>query len=127
MTVANVTRRIRWEAAHFLPPPHEGKCARVHGHSWSAEVEMRGPLQEDGQERGMVVDMGDVGRYFTRELEPHLDHQLLNDTIPEDYQPPTTENVARYLLDCFTDAGFPVIRVTVRETENQTATAWAGD
>lgn len=123
MSQPEVTRRIRWEAAHYLPPPHEGKCARLHGHSWSAEVVLRGDLQEEGQERGMIVDMGEVGRHFRDNLEPHLDHHVLNDTLPEAYQPPTTENVARYLLDHYREAGFPVVRVVLRETENQTATA----
>lgn len=120
---SQVTRRIRWEAAHYLPPPHEGKCARMHGHSWSAEVVLAGDLQDDGQETGMIVDMGKVGDHFRENLEPHLDHHVLNETLPADYQPPTTENVARYLLDHYRAAGFPAVSVTVRETENQTATA----
>lgn len=115
-----VARRIRWEAAHYLPQ-HPGNCANVHGHSWSAEVVISGEVAADG----MVRDMGDVAAYFRDTLEPLLDHQLLNDTIPAAYQPPSTENVARYLLDAYAGAGFAVVKVTVRETENQTATVWA--
>lgn len=124
MNHADVSRRIRWEAAHFLPDD-PGKCGRVHGHSWSAEVVLRGPVQGSGPEAGMVVDMGKVGRYFRDELEPMLDHQLLNDTLPPEYLPPSTENVARFVCDAYAAAGFPVVWVTVRETENQQATHYA--
>jgi 6-pyruvoyl-tetrahydropterin synthase len=56
-----------------------------------------------------------------------LDHRALNDTLPDEFLPPTTENVARFLLAVFRGAGFPVVRVTVRETENQEATAFHAD
>lgn len=115
-----ITRRVRWEAAHYLPD-HKGACSRIHGHSWSAEVVLAGDVQADG----MIRDMGDVAAHFADHLEPLLDHHLLNDTLPDEYQPPSTENVAAYLLNAYTEAGFGVVRVTVRETENQTATAWA--
>lgn len=115
-----VTRRLRFEAAHRLPD-HRGKCSNLHGHSWTADVTVQGPVQDDG----MVVDMGQIARFFRDELEPHMDHAYLNDTLPVTYHPPSTENVARYLLDCYAAAGFPVACVTVRETENQTATVHA--
>lgn len=113
---AEVTRRVRFEAAHFLPG-YSGACSRMHGHSWQAEIVCEGEVGSDG----MLVDMGRIAQFFRSNLEPHLDHALLNDTIPL----PTTEHVARYLLEAYTSAGFPVVRVTVRETENQTATVHA--
>lgn len=119
-----VTRRIRWEAGHYLPG-HDGDCGRVHGHSWEAFVTVRGPQQTEGSEAGMVIEMGRLAEFFKTELEPRLDHRVLNDTLPDQWKPPTTENVARYLLAEFTAAGFPVTKVKVRETENQTATAFA--
>lgn len=114
-----ITRRVRWEAAHYLTD-YDGPCSRIHGHSWSAEVVVEGQVAESG----LIRDMGDVAAYFRTNLEPLLDHQLLNDTLPDAYLPPTTENVARYLLDEFSRE-FAVARVTVRETENQTATCYA--
>lgn len=119
-----VTRRIRWEAGHYLPG-HDGDCGRPHGHSWEAWVTVRGSQQTGGSEAGMVIEMGRLAEFFKTDLEPQLDHHVLNDRIPEPFLPPTTENVARYLLHAFRQAGFPVARVKVRETENQTATAFA--
>lgn len=74
---------------------------------------------------GMVVDMGAIADFFRDKLERHMDHAYLNDTLPDAYQPPSTENVARFVLDRYVSGGFPVSRVTVRETENQTATVRA--
>jgi 6-pyruvoyltetrahydropterin/6-carboxytetrahydropterin synthase len=116
-----VTRRVRFEAAHYLPDD-PGKCGRVHGHSWQAWITVAGPPQPGGPEEGMVVEMGRVAALFRDHLEPGLDHQLLNETLPPEYLPPTTENVAAYLLDRYRLAGFPVVRVRVAETENQSAT-----
>ncbi len=114
---ARVTRRVRWEAAHYLPN-HPGSCRHVHGHSWVAEVAVEGEI--DAQ-TGMIVDMGDLAAFFRTELEPVLDHAMLNDVIAL----PTTENVALWLIDRYRAAGFPVAQVTVRETENQSATVFA--
>lgn len=118
-----VTRRIRWEAAHVLPG-HPGECGRIHGHSWQAWVTVAGEQQTEGDEAGMVVEMGRLADYFKTDLEPGLDHRHLNDTLPDKFLPPTTENVAQFILTMFRAAGFPVVRVTVQETENQQATAF---
>lgn len=117
---AEVTRRVRFEAAHYLPD-YEGLCSRLHGHSWSAEIVCAGPVQGAGSERGMVVDMSQIAQHFKTYLEAQLDHALLNDVIGT----PSTENVASYIMASYVGAGFPVVRVTVRETENQTATVFA--
>jgi 6-pyruvoyltetrahydropterin/6-carboxytetrahydropterin synthase len=121
-----VTRRIRFEAAHHLPQ-HPAECARVHGHSWQAWVTVRGPVVDEGEEQGMVLDMGRLAEFFRSDVEPGLDHRQLNDTLPEEFLPPSTENVARFLLAVFRGAGFPVVRVRVAETENQSATAYHND
>lgn len=113
----DVTRRVRFEAAHLLPG-HKGMCSNLHGHSWIALITVSGELRADG----MVIDMGQIAAFFRDELEPHMDHSYLNETLPSTYQPPSTENVARYLFDCYAAAGYPVVRVTVHETENQSAT-----
>lgn len=121
MMKSQITRRVRFEAAHFLPN-HPSKCRFMHGHSWQAWITLEGEVQEDGEDKGLIVDMGDVGRFFAQSLEPGLDHCLLNESMPIEYMPPTTENVARFLFDRFSEKFPQVIEVTVHETENQTAT-----
>lgn len=119
-----VTRRIRFEASHHLPGYH-GLCSHRHGHSWEAWITVAGELQTEGPEKGMVCDMGKIAEYFKTVLEAQLDHTDLNGSLPDPFYPPTTENVARFLMASYLGAGFPVVRVTVRETENQTATVTA--
>jgi 6-pyruvoyltetrahydropterin/6-carboxytetrahydropterin synthase len=119
-----VTRRVRWEAAHYLPF-FDGDCSKMHGHSWSAEITLTGDLERAGSEHGMVMDMGKVAKHFKVVLEAQMDHACLNDILPARFQPPSTENVARFIMASYLGAGFPVVRVTVRETENQTATVYA--
>lgn len=119
-----VTRRVCFAAAHHLPS-YVGDCAIVHGHNWEAEITVAGGLHFDGPEQGMVMDMARIKRHFSTHLEMMLDHADLNKTLPPEFQPPTTENVARYLMASYLGFGFPVVRITVRETENQTATVTA--
>lgn len=119
-----VTRKVRFESAHFLPD-YDGACQRLHGHSYTAHVTVTGDrLQSDGGEAGMLIDMGTLGAYFKEHLEPMLDHQVLNETLPQKYHPVTAENIALFLFDEFGNE-FSVASVTVWETENQAATVCA--
>lgn len=123
-----VTRRFRFSAAHYLPE-HPGDCRNVHGHNWSAYVTCElGELRRDGGQQGMVIEI-DRLKDVWENLLGALDHSTLNDRLPVDYQPPTTENVAAFILSVFTDALMTdpcrVVSVRVVETENNEATAWA--
>ena len=47
---------VTFEAAHRLPNVPAGhKCARLHGHSYRAEIRVEGPVGED---TGWVMDFG---------------------------------------------------------------------
>lgn len=48
---------------------HKGKCARLHGHTYRAEIWMQGDVNPD---TGFVVDFGDV-----KDLVNEWDHRLL--------------------------------------------------
>ena len=65
-------KEFRFEASHRLPF-HQGKCARLHGHSWTLEVEVEGPVDPL---TGMVMDFADINSY----IDPvvwELDHHHL--------------------------------------------------
>lgn len=47
-----IEKEFRFEASHVLPK-HEGKCARLHGHSWVLRVAVEGPVDP---ENGFVLD-----------------------------------------------------------------------
>jgi 6-pyruvoyltetrahydropterin/6-carboxytetrahydropterin synthase len=101
MTV--ITKEFWFEAAHMLPY-HDGKCARLHGHSYRCEVDINGdiilpdPLLNmsgtlNGRKRrgtahpdhnpkmGFVMDFGDVSEFLKRINDQFLDHYFLNETL----------------------------------------------
>ncbi|NWF95762.1 MAG: 6-pyruvoyl tetrahydropterin synthase family protein [Candidatus Thorarchaeota archaeon] len=63
-------RRMTFSAAHFVVS--EGECECLHGHNYSVEVTVSGPLDE----QGMVLDFRKV-QDEVAEVCRHLDHRLL--------------------------------------------------
>ena len=114
-----LTKEFRFEAAHKLPL-HDGKCARLHGHSWKMRVIVQGPdLHVAGPKTGMLVDYSDVSKLVQPLLESHLDHHYLNDTTG--LKNPTSEGLARWIFDCLhpqfnKDMFLKLIAVEVDET-----------
>lgn len=80
------------EAAHRLPNVPSGhKCARLHGHSWSIEVAIEGPV---GDDTGWVMDYADLKAAF-QPIHDRIDHNYLNE-IPG-LENPTSERLAVWL------------------------------
>ncbi len=92
-----LTKRATFEASHQLPH-HDGKCARLHGHSWQVVVEVRGEtLRTDGPQRGMLVDFYRIGEPLRKLVEAKLDHYHLNESTG--LANPTSEELARWIYD----------------------------
>ena len=90
-----LTKEFKFEAAHRLPH-HDGKCQRLHGHSWRLVVAVDGrQVHQSGPKRGMVIDYGDIKRVVNPLIEEKLDHHYLNDTLG--MENPTSELVAQWL------------------------------
>ncbi|HEX6509206.1 MAG TPA: 6-carboxytetrahydropterin synthase QueD [Chloroflexota bacterium] len=114
MASYTLKKRFTFEAAHFLPH-HEGKCRRLHGHSWVGWVEVTGNgLHPDGPQAGMVMDFGCISAVVKPMVDDYLDHHCLNDTLP--LASPTSEAVAAWICSHLTEKGLPVSAVTVEET-----------
>ena len=91
---AELAREFSFESAHYLPNvPDEHKCGRMHGHSYTVEVQVRGAVDH---ESGFVQDFGDLSPAFAP-ISEQLDHRLLNDI--EGLQNPTSEHLARWMWD----------------------------
>jgi 6-pyruvoyltetrahydropterin/6-carboxytetrahydropterin synthase len=83
---------IRYEliAGHWLPKVPQGhKCSRPHGHNYTVEIELSGPVQDNG----FIIDFFDLDTVVKPMLD-RCDHQMLNDI--EGLENPTAENIAAW-------------------------------
>lgn len=107
MTDATISRKYDFEAAHFLPKVREEhKCRNIHGHSYTYEVFVTGPVQESGPEEGMVVDFDRLDSVASA-LKRQVDHTLLNESL---HANPTVELVTPLVYARFAEA-LPGLRV----------------
>ena len=85
---------FRFEASHQLPH-HDGKCQRLHGHSWLGTVFVEvNYLETVGPKQGMGVDYGDIKSAVERVVN-QLDHHHLNDR----FENPTSEIIAHWVYE----------------------------
>ena len=110
-----IYKEFRFEAAHRLPH-HDGKCRRLHGHSWVGRVYVRGnKLIKDGSKQGMIIDYGDITQYIQPLLDNFLDHYYLNESMG--LENPTSEAIARWIFEKLEKANLPGLdSVEIRET-----------
>jgi 6-pyruvoyltetrahydropterin/6-carboxytetrahydropterin synthase len=88
-----IGKRFTFAAAHQLRGLPEGhKCSRLHGHTYTAEVELSA---RDLTPPGFVTDFANLGP-FGRHLEEKFDHRNLSETL--DFEP-TAENLARHFFE----------------------------
>lgn len=116
---------------------YAGKCRHLHGHNGKAVITLEAPSLD---RLGMVVDFAEVKRVIGNWVDDTLDHKMLlhrdDPVIPElrrQGEPfveldvnPTAENIARLIFERAAAAGFPVVEVTLWETENSCATYRGG-
>ena len=107
----DVFKVFTFEAAHRLPNvPADHKCGRLHGHSFHAEVHVRGDV---GRETGWVVDFADIKKAF-KPLYEQLDHNYLNEI--EGLWNPTSESLAAWIWRHLEPTLPGLRKVVVRET-----------
>jgi 6-pyruvoyltetrahydropterin/6-carboxytetrahydropterin synthase len=121
-----VSREIEFCYGHRLIN-YDGKCRHLHGHNGLAVITLEAPSLD---ERGMLVDFGEIKRDVQRWIDENLDHNLLlcqDDPILPVLQQqgervfvmstnPTAENIAKLIFDRAKDAGLPVVEVLLWET-----------
>ncbi len=110
-----LTRRIDFSASHrvWRPDWDEERNRQAfgprasgagHGHNYSLEVTLRGPVDED---TGMVIDLKQLKLVIDREIGARFDHRNLNEDTPYFRERvPTAENFARVIFDLL-DAALP--------------------
>lgn len=73
-----VSKEFTFDAAHHLHC-YEGKCKNLHGHTYKVIFGISGLVDDIG----LVIDFGDIKEIWKEEIEVHLDHRYLNDTLPK--------------------------------------------
>jgi 6-pyruvoyltetrahydropterin/6-carboxytetrahydropterin synthase len=117
-----ISKTFSIEAAHRLPHVPEGhKCARLHGHSFRITLHVRGPLDP---KLGWIVDFAELTRAF-EPLHALLDHRYLNEVPGLDN--PTSENLARFVLERIRLPAGEVCAVSVAETCSSQCTVYVDD
>src|SRR5579864_8219369 len=105
--IAHLSRRYLFSASHRLHNPEMsaeenqatyGKCNNPygHGHNYTLEVTVSGPVDE---RTGMVCNLVDLDGFVEREVLARYDHENLN-TLKEFAQNvPTTENLCMQIYE----------------------------
>ena len=120
MPRTEISRSFRIEAAHRLPAlPPEHKCARLHGHSFEITLVVGGELDP---KLGWIVDFAEIDRAFAPVFDA-LDHRYLNEVPGLDN--PTSELLARWVLERVALADGMLLAVSVAETCTARCTVWA--
>ncbi|CDR35081.1 6-carboxytetrahydropterin synthase QueD [Criblamydia sequanensis] len=113
-------KSFRFEAGHSLPQSNS-KCRVPHGHSFLLVVKIRAEkLQEEGQERNMVVDFNVISSVVRPLINEYFDHCWLNDTLQTDA--PTVEFIARWIYNRLKPELPDLYSITLHETDTQKVT-----
>lgn len=116
-----LSKQFRFEAAHTLEREIEAEGSRrVHGHSYRAEVAVRG---KPDPKTGMIVDLGLFEQSLAR-VRDGLDHHFLNDVAG--LGPATLENLSAWIWRALTEAGVRPARVTVLRDASGDACTYTG-
>lgn len=125
-------RRYRFSASHLYRRPEWseeenrtrfGKCANLpgHGHNYRLFVTVAG---EPDPDTGFVVDLGVLDGLVSRHVVDALDHQHLNEAIPEfgaGGAIPSSENLVQWIharVTGWLPPGVELVRVRVEEDED---------
>ncbi len=103
--------REKFQAAHFLKD-YRGKCENIHGHTFKVEVKIKTSKID---KTGITIDFMEIKKRVN-EILP--DHALLNEIY--DFNP-SAENLSRHFYFQLKKY-FPVVEVTVWESEDAAAT-----
>ncbi|GGF23800.1 6-carboxytetrahydropterin synthase QueD [Halobacillus andaensis] len=92
-----VSKEFTFDAAHHLHC-YEGKCKNLHGHTYKVVFGISGYTDEIG----LVIDFGDIKTIWKEQIDIHLDHRYLNDTLPK--MNTTAENMVVWIFEKMQEA-----------------------
>jgi 6-pyruvoyltetrahydropterin/6-carboxytetrahydropterin synthase len=92
-----VSKEFTFDASHHLHC-YEGKCKNLHGHTYKVVFGISGYVDETG----LMMDFGDIKAIWKNEIEIHLDHRYLNETLPP--MNTTAENIVVWIYEKMKEA-----------------------
>ena len=92
-----VSKEFTFDAAHHLHD-YEGKCKNLHGHTYKVILGLSGYTDS----RGLMIDLGKITDIGKKEIEIHLDHRYLNETLP--LMNTTAENMVVWIYEKMAEA-----------------------
>ncbi|MGB5301780.1 MAG: 6-carboxytetrahydropterin synthase QueD [Gemmatimonadota bacterium] len=106
-----IWKEFSFDAAHLLPNVPEGhKCRRLHGHTYTVRVFVRG---EPDENVGWIIDFADIKEAFDP-IRERLDHYYLNEI--EGLENPTAEMLARWIWQRLAPRLDGLSRIEIQET-----------
>lgn len=119
--VHELCKQFRFEAAHTLRRQVEAEASRrIHGHSYRAEVAVRG---EPAAESGMVFDLGEFEAVLAG-VRDGLEHRFLDEV--DGLGPATLENLATWIWTAAAPRCPKIVRVTVFRDSTGDACSYFG-
>jgi len=111
---------------------YSGKCRHLHGHNARAVITLESRVLDA---RGMVEDFSKLKQVVGSWLDDEIDHTLLlcrddpllpllegaGERVYVTDDNPTAERIARMIFDYVAGKGFPVVEVTLWETDTSHA------
>jgi len=109
--LTEISKEFSIEAAHRLPNVAKThKCHRLHGHSFTIIVTLRGKIDPN---TGWIADFQEIKDAFNP-IFNQLDHHYLNDTT--ELENPTCEQLARWVYE-YLECRVPfLVAVEIQET-----------
>ncbi|MFC4559051.1 6-carboxytetrahydropterin synthase QueD [Virgibacillus kekensis] len=92
-----VSKEFTFDAAHHLHC-YEGKCKNLHGHTYKVIFGISGHVNDIG----IVMDFGNIKQIWKEQIEVHLDHRYLNETLPN--MNTTAENMVVWIYEKMEEA-----------------------
>jgi 6-pyruvoyltetrahydropterin/6-carboxytetrahydropterin synthase len=92
-----VSKEFTFDAAHHLHA-YDGKCMNLHGHTYRVVFGISGYSDD----RGLMMDFGDLKDIWKSDIEIFLDHRYLNETLP--LMNTTAENMVVWIYEKMKEA-----------------------
>lgn len=108
-----ISKTFTIDSAHRLTGVPSGhKCGRVHGHTFTIDIYVKGDVDPF---TGFVIDFSDIAHAFGP-LRDQIDHTYLNEI--EGLENPTSENLAQWIWVRLKPNLPTLSRIVIKETPN---------